>query len=300
MGAGRASSQGRSATPHPPSYGAVRPLQPPLATGPADYGFHRQAAADQAGFGVRFGWGLDGAAALAPESDVVVVVDVITFSTTVAVAVERGCLVYPHPWHEEDALALARHLGAEVAVSRSLVTSERPYSLSPATLSRAPRGMSIVLPSPNGSAVSAAAMGGRALVLAGSLRNAFAVARFARRSGSVISVIAAGERWGDGNLDPALEDLIGAGAIIDGLRRRRRSPEAAAAAAAFRQARKQGLRQVLRECVSGREQRSRGYGDEIEWASALNVSDVVPLLRDGAYQAANWRARELGGDGPTG
>jgi 2-phosphosulfolactate phosphatase len=143
----------------------------------------------------------------------------------------------------------------------------------------------IVLPSPNGSAISAAASGARAVVVAGSLRNAFAVARFARRSGAVISVVAAGERWPDGSLDPALEDLIGAGAIIDGLRRRRRSPEASAAAAVFLQARKRGLRHVLNECASGREQRGRGYGEEIDWAAALNVTEVVPVLREGAYQA---------------
>lgn len=249
------------------------------------YGSFRPAEADQSGYTVRFGWGQSGAALLAPVSDVMVVVDVLSFTTTVTVAVERDCLVYPHPWDTESAAALAQELGAEVAVSRSLVSPEHPYSLSPATLSRAPRGLRIVLPSPNGSAISAAASGDRAVVVAGSLRNAFAVARFARRSGAIISVVAAGERWPDGSLDPALEDLIGAGAIIDGLRRRRRSPEAAAAAAVFLQARKKGLRHVLNECVSGREQRGRGYGDEIDWASALNVSQVVPVLREGAYRA---------------
>jgi 2-phosphosulfolactate phosphatase len=257
----------------------------PGSTAESRYGSFRPAEADQSGYTVRFGWGLSAAAVLAPSSHVMVVVDVLSFSTTVTVAVERDCLVYPHPWNPESAAALAQELSAEVAVSRSLVSPDHPYSLSPVTLSRAPRGLRIVLPSPNGSAISAAAGGGRAVVVAGSLRNAFAVARFARRSGSIVAVIAAGERWPDGSLDPALEDLIGAGAIIDGLRRRRRSPEAAAAAAVFLQARKQGLRHVLNECVSGREQRGRGYGEEIEWASALNVSRVVPVLQEGAYRA---------------
>lgn len=254
-------------------------------------GYHRQEAADQAGYTVRLGWGLAGAEALAPHSDVVVVVDVITFSTTVSVAMERGCRVYPHPWDPAGAEARARELGAQVAVSRSLVTAARPYSLSPATLSRAPVGMSIVLPSPNGSAISAAVSRGSAVVLAGAPRNAAAVARWARSRGEVISVIAAGERWPDGSLDMALEDLIGAGAIIDGLRRRRRSPEAAAAAAVFRQARHQGLRQVLRDCVSGREQRARRHGEELEWAAALNVATAVPELRNGAFQAVGARGR---------
>jgi 2-phosphosulfolactate phosphatase len=257
----------------------------PLAGNESAYGQHRQMAADQAGYTVRFGWGPAGVTTLAPYSDVVVVVDVITFSTAVAVAIERGCRIYPHPWDPPSAQARGRELGVPVAVSRSAVSAEEPYSLSPTTLSRAPAGMSIVLPSPNGSALSMAASQHPVQVVAGSLRNAFAVARFARKQGAVISVIAAGERWADGGLDLALEDMIGAGAIIDGLRRRRRSPEATAAAVVFRQARKQGLRQTLRECVSGREMRRREYGEELDWAAALNVSALVPALRDGAFQS---------------
>ncbi len=244
----------------------------------------RMGVADQHGYSVRFGWGEAGAAALAPGANVMVICDVITFCTTVSVAVERGCVIYPHPWDPQAAGALAERLGAQAAVSRSLVSPEHPYSLSPGTLSRAPRGTVLVLPSPNGSAITAAASRGGALLVAGSLRNAAAVSRFARRHGPVVAVIAAGERWPGGGLDPALEDLVGAGAIIDGLRRRRRSPEAALAAAAFHQARRLGLRQVLRECVSGREQRSRGYGEEVEWAAATNVAELVPVLRNGAFR----------------
>ncbi|MHB8394582.1 MAG: 2-phosphosulfolactate phosphatase [Candidatus Dormibacteria bacterium] len=242
------------------------------------------AASDPSPFTVRVGWGEEGAAALGPTSDVVVVVDVITFTTAVSVAMDRGCSVHPSRWDDGSATQLAARLGAELAVSRSLVDEDHPYSLSPETLSRLPFGASIVLPSPNGSAVSVAAATGRAVVIAGSLRNASAVARFARRAGRVISVIAAGERWPDQSLDPALEDQIGAGAIVDGLRRRRRSPEAQAAAAVFLQARRRGLRASLRQTVSGREQAARGYGQEVEWAAALNVSAVVPVLRDGAFR----------------
>ncbi|WP_427168214.1 hypothetical protein ACQF4J_42955 [Streptomyces sp. C1-1] len=51
-----------------------------------------------------------------------------------------------------------------------------------------------------------------------------------------LAVIAAGERWPDGSLRPALEDLLGAGAIIDELVSHGAgplSPEAAAARACF-------------------------------------------------------------------
>ena len=91
----------------------------------------------------------------------------------------------------------------------------------------------LVLPSPNGSAIAAAAPG---VTVAASLRNASAVAEWLseRFRGDVepVSVIAAGERWPDGSLRPALEDLLGAGAVLSALVARTgvsESPEAAAA-----------------------------------------------------------------------
>src|SRR3546814_7523464 len=74
---------------------------------------------------------------------------------------------------------------------------------------------------------------------AGSLRNASAVAAAAQDAAAEsirkrIAVIAAGEHWPGGNLRPAIEDLLGAGAIIERLQGRP-SPEARAARAAYRE-----------------------------------------------------------------
>ncbi len=67
---------------------------------------------EQAGFRVRFGWGPNDTSLLAPRSDLVVVVDVLRFTTAVTVGVERGALVYPYRWHDDTARAFAATVGA--------------------------------------------------------------------------------------------------------------------------------------------------------------------------------------------
>ena len=68
-----------------------------------------------------------------------------------------------------------RSVDAQVAVGRRHVDADQPWSLSPAALLRAPYTPRLVLPSPNGSTIAAAASG---LVLAACLRNASAVGRW--------------------------------------------------------------------------------------------------------------------------
>jgi 2-phosphosulfolactate phosphatase len=165
-------------------------------------------------YDVRFEWGPAGAAALAPSSSCLVVVDVLSFSTSVTVAVEAGTRVYPYAWRDETAAAFARERQAELAVGRRAVSADRPWSLSPAALRRAPFTEGLVLPSPNGSEICASAVGAGVTVIAGCLRNASAVARYLREHGFLrgrylpgghgapgpVTVIAAGERWPDGSL----------------------------------------------------------------------------------------------------
>jgi 2-phosphosulfolactate phosphatase len=94
-------------------------------------------------------------------------------------------------------------------------------------------------------------------------------------------VIACGERWPDGSLRPALEDLLGAGAVIAGLARTR-SPEASAAESAWSGA-GDGIADLLAACSSGREQLVRGWDDDLHHAAQVDVSPVVPVLVDGAF-----------------
>ena len=235
---------------------------------------------DQASFEVRFEWGLAGAKVLASVSEVLVVVDVLSFSTAVEVALARGATVVPTGWSNERAAALAAERGAILAVGRSQTTPATPYSLSPASLADLPAGACLVLPSPNGATIISAAAELGPVILTGCLRNAGAVATAADALGSTISVIASGERWPDGSLRPALEDLLGAGAILDRLGGRTRSPEAQAAAGA---ARLLDPVDALHGCASGRELITAGYEQDVRIAAELDVSHVVPLLRDGRF-----------------
>lgn len=235
-------------------------------------------ALSQDGFDRRFDWGPAGLAALLPSADVVIVVDVLSFSTAVDVAVGRGAAVYPARWKDEAAAALARDRGAVLAVGRSRVSTEHRYSLSPGSLAAIPAGSRLVMPSPNGATLSADAAGGATAVLTGCIRNASAVSAAARNVGDTIAVIAAGEQWPDGSLRPALEDLVGAGMILDGLGGRP-SPESRAAMLAARSV----TSDDLMSCASSRELIGQGYEEDVRIAIAAGASTSAPMLVDGAF-----------------
>ncbi|MET8419739.1 2-phosphosulfolactate phosphatase [Streptomyces sp. NPDC005134] len=165
-----------------------------------------------------------------------------------------------------------------------------PWSLSPAALRSAPFAQRLVLPSPNGSSIAAAA--GEAMVVAGCLRNASAVGRWLAQHGygtldRPVAVIASGERWPDGSLRPALEDLLGAGAVLAALRKQcggPLSPEAAAVADCFEAT--PDVMTAVTSSASGRELTDGGFAKDVDIATELDVCDIVPILTDGAFTAA--------------
>jgi 2-phosphosulfolactate phosphatase len=211
---------------------------------------------DQQRYQVRHDWGVEGLRRLAP-ADVVVVVDVLRFSTTVTDAVARG---------ETPPLDVSAH------------------------------ALSL-----NGAAVAAAAETG-ATVLLGCLRDARAVAdavldiQRRRAERTSIAVIAAGELAGRQSGAPlrfAVEDQLGAGAVIDALGAvgiDHTSPEAAAACEAFRGLRG-AVRHLLTASASGQELLGRtdrpqaASRDEVLYAAAVDAASVVPVLREGRFVA---------------
>ncbi|WP_280247854.1 2-phosphosulfolactate phosphatase [Nocardia abscessus] len=254
--------------------------------------------ARQRPWGVGLEWGSAGAMALGPGSACVVVVDVLSFTTSVSVAVEAGTRVLPYPWRDGGAAEFAARRDAALAVGRRDVSERQPWSLSPAALRAAPVAARLVLPSPNGSAI-AAAVGG-VPVVAACLRNASAVGRWIVEQGwgtvqRPVAVIAAGEHWPGRDvlrpavdvLRPAVEDWLGAGAVAAALAREGAgplSPEAGAAATTW-----EGITDgaaLIRECASGRELADGGFAQDVAVATELDVSSVVPVLTEGAFADA--------------
>lgn len=228
-------------------------------------------------------WGLSGIRALMDRADVFIVVDILSFSTCVDVACTNGASVFPFPSGDHEAAqGEARRREAELAGKRS--DPDAKYSLSAPTLQNIAFGTRLVLPSPNGSRISFATK--EKPILAGCLRNAAAVAKVATgiAGSGTIAVIPAGEHWKDGSLRPAIEDLLGAGAIVAELRGVL-SAEAIVAQEAFLSTGPKLLERLLGS-VSGIELVDRGFPQDVAIAAEHNVSTCAPVLTDGAYVSA--------------
>ncbi|MBP2319814.1 2-phosphosulfolactate phosphatase [Kibdelosporangium banguiense] len=226
----------------------------------------------QDSFGVRLEWGKDGLDALSPHCTAVIIVDVLSFSTSVDLIVGQGARVKLDPW-----------------------TGEQYGPRRPSALKSVQAGTDIAMSSPNGGELARQAAK-VTRVMAGCLRNANAVADKAIdvADRGPIGVIAAGEQWGvnlnergtPGRLRPAIEDYLGAGAIISALLAEGyspASPEAALAATSYRTA-EPYLAELLGGCGSGLELGSKGLSEDIAIAGQVNVSKAAPLLTDGVFQ----------------
>jgi 2-phosphosulfolactate phosphatase len=237
----------------------------------------------QSPYRCRLDWGRHGARAAAERQDILVIVDTFSFSTAVVTAVQGGGLVYPCAEDEQPGV-LAQRIGGEVAVRRKDVPAKGRFSLSPLTYLHLAPGTRIVLASPNGATCSRYA---RAVpfLFVGALVNAEAVAMVVSHlldtTDRCVTIIACGERWrppaADGALRVALEDYLGAGAILASLRYEQ-SPEARVCAGAFTHSRRD-IAALLWECGSGRELRSMGFPEDVRHAAQLNSYDAVPVMR---------------------
>ena len=183
--------------------------------------------------------------------------------------------MFPYAMDEDGALGYAATVNAEVAAARG----QGRWTLSPRSWLASDKTTRVVLPSINGARLCARA--DAAVVIAGCLRNARAVAEYAQQIGEQIAVIPAGERWPDGSLRPCLEDWLGAGAILSYMQGSA-SPEAQAAIDLFKSSVDE-LHERIARCSSGRELVGAGYAEDVRLATELNASECVPVLREGRF-----------------
>lgn len=244
---------------------------------------------EQDGYDLRVEWGLDGVRALGPHCAVLVVVDVLVFTTTVEVALGRGARVLPLPWHDERAAEAAKAAGAVLTPPGLGESYGQPgWTWRPSSLTALPPDTLLGIASPNGATLSAAAAETGATVLAGCLRNASAVGEAAARIAGdrPVGGIAAGERWRPRQtLRPSVEDYLGAGAVAAAVTGRAApSSEATLAAISYR-AVADRIPDVLADSISGRELVAAGVPDDVKLAGDADSSTVVPVLDNGVFTA---------------
>lgn len=240
-------------------FGAARAHAPSLKLS----GLRTQAlAVPQSGYAIRFGWGEYGARHLGADAGTVILVDLFGVSTCVDVACSRGAVLFS----VDDPQAASSDV------------------LSPWVLQACQPGAELVMAAAEAHAIATTLAPRSAQLLAGCLRNASAVAQAALRRGGPITVVTATEPWPDGGLRPGLQDLICAGAILSKLPAAGRSPQARLAIMAW-----QLIGNYRARCLGMTPQgaallRRRRHHD-LMIALREDVSDTVPVWRDGAFRA---------------
>lgn len=243
---------------------------------------------DQFSYSCRVEWGKRGVREAAERGDITVIVDVLSFSSTVVSALQYGAHIYPYPPHL-DGKKYADSVGAEFILGRSEAVKLGKPTLSPVTFSSAHSNKKFVLCSLNGAYCTW--VGAKVpVLLIGSLLNASAVAnkinQMKAKLNKRVTVIACGEQWndpkeGEDALRPAIEDYLGAGAILSKIEGDR-SPEVEVCIGAYESV-EHKIHQLIWESGSGSELRQRGFESDVKHCSRLDTTDTVPMLKDGHF-----------------
>jgi 2-phosphosulfolactate phosphatase len=230
-------------------------------------------------------WGLAGSKLAAARGDLVVLVDVLSFSTSLSIACGRGATVLVYSPNELDAMGgrekAARDLKAEV-ITKSRQAEAGSYSLSPASVTDCPADLRLIVTSPNGAACVAAAAKASACVI-GCLRNRTATAAYIKEQlrddanqRRRATIVPCGEQWSSVGEEigwrPCVEDWLGAGSIVDALQEEHvsLSVEAELAMRTFQSMSGQ-VGEFLRNCLSGRELVARSFATDVELAAEIDA-----------------------------
>lgn len=247
---------------------------------------------DQAPYEVRVEWGRRGAREAAERGDIVIIVDVLSFSSTVISALENKVHIYPYPPHL-NGKEYAEKIGAEYILGRAEAAKQGTPTLSPVSFHEEHTNKKYMLSSLNGAFCTWVASKVPALIV-GSFINASSVASIAKqlskKTQANITIVPCGEQWtevreNEDTLRQSVEDYLGAGAIISYLDKKM-SPEAAVCRAAFENSRSK-LKEIIWECGSGRELRGKGFEADVSHCSQLNIFQTVPILKEDHFVPAD-------------
>jgi 2-phosphosulfolactate phosphatase len=214
------------------------------------------------------------------HGEIVVVVDVLRFSSSVIVALDRGAksiipvktLVQAKRLYNRDRrLILAGERGGKRPKGFHLGNS--PTELRRATL----KDKTLVMTTTNGTAALEYLRGAKPLLI-GSFINARAVSEKVpelSRDGTGISIVLASNAGGF-----FLEDLICAGLLVSSLTGRRGEMNDAARAARLAWLTSSSdLEAAVRESFHAKYLESIGYGEDVDFCLRRDAYDVLPLLR---------------------
>lgn len=216
-----------------------------------------------------------------------VVIDVIRASTTITIALHHGCagIVPVRTLREARVVALTLGDGVLLAGERAAAKIAGAHlGNSPAEYERERiEGKTVVLTTTNGTRAFRAIDGARE-VIACAFVNVSATARWLRRAGLDVLIVCAGR-----NGHFCLEDAVGGGMLIDRLSRISDRPlelsDAARAAHLLYSANQGNLLVMLRGCEWGRDITRVGFGADLEVCAQVDLTDVVPVMREGRLVA---------------
>lgn len=244
---------------------------------------------------VHVDWNIDGVGYALKENNIVVIVDTLRFSSAVVTAVAHGFTIYPVA-DQQVGEALARSVGAVLAGK----PGKAKYTISPHSYLRAEKTdvRKVVLFSPNGATCAASATG-KDIVYIGCMLNARAlgehVSRIAGHLGRNVTLIAAGEQRAIDTGERvvydrkashpvfAIEDYLSCGAILSytGLEK---SAEAKLCELAYVSANGK-IRELMLDSFSGKYLVQHNLRDDVDYATQLNIYDVIPVVQSGRIVA---------------
>ncbi len=239
---------------------------------------------DQSPYQCRMDWGVRGVQEASKRGDIIVVVDILSFSSAITNAVHQGVIIYPFP-REGDINEFGKQVDAEVCIlERSRARELGLPSLSATSFNESHKNKKFVISSING-ATCVKAAGENNYIFIGCFLNVSAVAntinQIQKEKNINITVIASGERWSSDEgepkeLRPSIEDYLGAGAILE-LLDGTKSPESKVCISAYKNS-KSELNELILDSSSGRELMNIGFPEDVKFSSQLDIFTEVPLL----------------------